>query len=153
MKYVALAAFAALAIFCGFLKLDNARLRHAVMAEVSAHKSTKDTYRAAQADADKLEAERLLKANQNGERITDEYQARLADLRARAERLHQASLTRKDTAGGPDSVPVSDAATGVAEACPHQGLSIGRALIASEQAEQLDSLLEFFQQPAFVPAE
>lgn len=101
-------------------------------------------YRDAQAAAEKLEKERLIRITAEQEEITDEirkdYSARLAAARARAERLRRQQQA-PDRAAGAEQVPCFPDAAGRsnAESCDN-GLSLDQRLIATEQAIQLDAL-------------
>lgn len=128
-------------------------------AEKKAHKQTKTDYRAAQAKAAELERQRLARVRRQQQEISDaieaDYTARLADARARAERLRQ-ELRARDAAGGsrgPVEVPgLSVARRGNAAATADPRLpspdrteaeQLERDLVATEQALQLNALIDW----------
>lgn len=99
----------------------------------------------AQRVAERVEAERNRRKVAAQERVNADvkadYARRLADLRARYERL------RAQAGRSPGSVAVPafpDAASGTDEAPGSDGLS--RAMMASEQALQLDALITWIEQ-------
>jgi len=120
-------------------------------AERTAHQKTKDDYRAAQRDADRLEAERISRVRSEQQEITDDvmqdYGRRLADARAAADRLRgEAVRAGNGAAGAPGSVDLSgagDAADRAGEAADDRRLSVEERLIATEQAIQLDALIDW----------
>lgn len=120
--------------------------------EIRAHRQTKANYRVAQEQAAALESARLARVKADQEKInadvSEDYRQRLADLRARYDRLRAQSGT--GIAGTTRSVAVpslSTAASGTDEA-PTDGLSW--QLKASEQAIQLDALIDWVQRQATV---
>ena len=124
--------------------------------EQAAFAGTVATYRAA-ADAaraaDKATAERV-RAEQAAinERSTHDLQTRLADARARAERLRQLAQGSADPSGGGGApVPgISAAASGPAQAAGQDRLPLPDALIATEQAIQLDELIGWVRRQSAV---
>jgi hypothetical protein len=97
--------------------------------------------------ADRANAARVTAAQQSINRSSrDDYQARLADIRARAGRLRQAaSADDRGNAGG-SAVPVlPTAASGADEATGQDRLPAADALTASEQAIQLDALINWIR--------
>ena len=120
-------------------------------AEKSAHKLTVANYRAAAEKArredamNKLRVERERRAE--AERIERDYQARLADARARYERLRD-QLKAGTNPGTPGAAPVPGlpgspgGADGPAE---EDGFSLLDRLIATEQAIQLDGLQQWIR--------
>jgi len=144
-------------------------------AERSAHRKTKDDYRAAQAEAARREAARLEHVRAQQEDITDaiehDYRARLADLGARAERLRQELRARAEPAGagrGVEGAALRDAAGGAGEAAGDHRLpaarertgaferteeeQLERDIIATRQALQLDALISWvIEQSAIDP--
>ena len=133
-------------------------------AEAIAHKKTKDDYRQAQDEAAALERVRLREVQAAQQEISNaiesDYRGRLADARARAEQLRRQTQTRANAAGATDneSMPgVSPAAGGAAAASRGDGLpaaigiaNIERSLIATEQAFQLDALIDWVQAQAAI---
>jgi len=141
-------------------------------AERSAHRKTKDDYRAAQAEATRLEAERLARVRDQQEEINDaieqDYRARLADLGNRAERLRQDLRARTEPAGAPagERGPALRDAAGRADGAPgdHRlpppggeraaaaifgrtpGEQLERDIVATKQALQLDALIDWIEQ-------
>ncbi len=121
------------------------------------HVATKRAYEEAQAEAARMEAERLARVVEQQERITDEvrqdYSRRIADLRKRANRLQ--AEARTSAGGASDQVRVSEtgnAASGIDEApdcatLPARDLEtdIACRAIAEEQAMQLDALITWVQ--------
>lgn len=133
-------------------------------AEIQAHGLTKQTYRLAQAEAAALDRARLARVEAEQREITDDivadYESRLGDVRARAERLRQQlGAAGEHPAGSARSVylpAAGDAAGRAAEAAGDRGLSIEERLIATEQALQLQALIEWTTRQAAVsmtPAE
>lgn len=120
-------------------------------AEISAHRQTKNAYRDAQAAAARLEAERITRVRAEQQEITDDvtqdYRRRLADARAAAERLRREALRARDgtagTAGGIAMPAASDPASRADQAPDDRRLSITERLIATEQALQLNALIDW----------
>ena len=86
------------------------------------------------------------------ERITNDFEARLADARARAHRLRGPTPAPTDRGGG-RSAAVSGlpaAAAGAAEAAGQDRLPDPDRLIATEQAIQLDALIRWVRAQASV---
>lgn len=131
-------------------------------AERAAHRQTKTDYRNAQMEAERLESQRLDRVRTEQQEITNaveaDYSARLADARTRAERLREDLRTRSATrsAADPISVPsLSAAGAGTSAAAENTRLPSGteqleRDLIATEQAIQLDALIDWVQRQAAV---
>jgi hypothetical protein len=126
----------------------------------AAHDQTVANYRAA-ADAarlaDKANAERVKSlGDQISKERSDEYQKRIADARARAERLRrlsQGSGAGKANTCGAGTAPVSGvpaAAGGTPEAACKDRLPAGDALTATEQAIQLDELIKWIIKVAHI---
>jgi hypothetical protein len=92
MRYLGIVTALFLSLLAGYLYLDNRRLDARVVAEVASHQQTKSDYRAAQAEAHALDVQRLLAEERKheavNERIRNDYQASLADLHRRAQRLY-----------------------------------------------------------------
>lgn len=150
MRYLGIVTALFLSLLAGYLYLDNRRLDARVVAEVASHQQTKSDYRAAQAEAHALDVQRLLAEERKheavNERIRNDYQASLADLHRRAQRLYDHPQgTAVGGSGG--NLAVSSPATAAAGAIgsgEEVGLSPSDALIASEQAHQLKGLLDWF---------
>lgn len=116
-------------------------------AEKSAHGRTAANIRAASAEAARRDAENIVRvrAEQDAikKEIVDDYEVRLADVRARAERLRsQAAANTGSAAAIP--LPAASAATGRADeaACDNR-FSLEQRLAATEQALQLDALISW----------
>jgi hypothetical protein len=113
-------------------------------------------YRAAAAQAraaDQANADRVAAAQRAiNERTANDYEARLAAARAAAQRLRLAAQTAADPgARGSASMPGLPAAAGsAAQAAGHDRLSDTDALIATEQAIQLDELIKWARAQAKV---
>ena len=131
--------------------------------ERAAHQQTKQAYAAAQLAARELEEKRLVRVAAEQQEITDaineDYQRRLADARAAAERLRSEALRAGDRAAGSAGdlrLPgAGGAAGGAAEAAGDRRLPLSPAeiewrLIATEQAIQLDELISWVEQQAAV---
>lgn len=144
-----------------------AALRNDLAAERTAHQQTKHNYRAAQEQAAALEAARLAAVQAEQKEITDavtqDYRQRLADARAHAERLRdQLARAGAGAAGAPRSEPVPGAGGAAGRAAPPAtgdrlppapALSedeIAWRLIATEQAIQLDALIDWVERQAQV---
>ncbi|MBU1253206.1 MAG: hypothetical protein KKE69_02260 [Alphaproteobacteria bacterium] len=137
--------------------------------ERSAHRKTKNDYRAAQLAAAEMEAERLKRVAQQQEDITDaietDYRTRLADARARAERLREELRSREGAAGAggdlamsrvPGAAGGSDASTRDHRLPAGSGFDrdpaeqLERDLVATQQALQLDALIDWVERQATV---
>jgi len=130
-----------------------------VVAEKAAHFATAANYRAAAEQARRQDAENLarVKASQAAinERTRDDFESRIAAARARVGELRQqAGRAAADTGrGGAATVPVlSASAPGASEAAGEDRLPDFDALIATEQAIQLDELIKWVRRQAGVRA-
>ena len=143
------------------LRIDLEKSRHLRLQERDNHRQTKQNYRAAQFRAAQLEQARLARVNARQKEITDDvaqnYARRLADVRARADRLRNQAASRAGAGGSPDCEPmpgIPAASGGTAQAPADCGLpradQLERDVIASEQAEQLDALITFVERQAAV---
>lgn len=137
---------------------DDARSELA--AEEKAHEQTILNYRWAQERAAQQEAERLARVEQEQQEITrvaaQNYEARIADLRARAERLRDAPGAAGGTPGNVAVPSVPDAPGGADAATPGAGLpplgdDLEWRVIATEQAIQLDELIRWVSGQSSVP--
>lgn len=116
--------------------------------EQSAFAGTVANYRSA-ADqaraADQANADRVISQQRAiNERTANDFQVRLADARARADRLRLQSQSPGANPGNRPDAPVSGlsaAAGGAAQGADPDRLSRSDALIATEQAIQLDELI------------
>lgn len=135
-------------------------------AEKASHQQTKADYRDAQILAAEIERKRLARVRTQQQEITDaidaDYTARLAGARARAERLQQ-ELRARDAAGGASEsiavpgLPAADRRPSETPAHPRlppaertEAVQLDRDLIATEQALQLDALIDWILQQAAV---
>jgi uncharacterized membrane protein YqiK len=119
--------------------------------EQAAHAGTVANYRAAAEAAraaDKAAAERVA-AEQAAinQRSNHDLQTRLADARATAERLRQLAQGPANSGSGPGArlSGLPAARGGPAQAAGQDGLPVSEALIATEQAIQLDELIKWVQ--------
>jgi hypothetical protein len=119
------------------------------------HIATKRAYEDAQAEAARMEAERLARVVARQEEITDEvrqdYSRRIADLRARAARLQaQARAGAGGASGGVQLPETGGPASGIDDAprcnalpAPDLATELNCRAIAEEQAIQLDALIQW----------
>lgn len=137
---------------------DAAR-RHGEVVQ-AAFDRTVETYRKARLEAERLQGQRDKRVAEAQAAITketvDDYEARLADARARADRLRKQLAAQADRSHSGEagvSAP-GQAAGGAAKASGDQGLSatgeacrggmtLNERLIATEQAIQLDALIDW----------
>jgi hypothetical protein len=129
---------------------QSGRYEQLYLAEQSAQAQTIANYRAAAEAArkDDLAHANRVAAEQRtiSERTSHDFEARLADARARAQRLQlgQASPTAAGGGGRAAAVPAARAAPGAASRAPEEnGLSLSDRLLATEQAIQLDELIKW----------
>ncbi len=144
-RYPVQCALIASLVACAWLWRANSHLRDGLETERAAHAQTVANFRKAQTEAEAKQQANLARVAKAQEDITDEtvtdYRARLADLRARYGRLRaQGNRSAPGNAGLP---AVPDAAGGIDEAPAENGLLAADALIASEQALQLDALINW----------
>jgi hypothetical protein len=140
------------------IRIDLEKAQARTMAEIATHKATKEAYRRAQAEAALAEAQRIARVVTEQEEITDavtaEYGARLADARARYERLRrQAGGAGAGPAGAGSGEPVSaagDPASGADGEAGDHGLSLDERWVATQQAIQLDALISWVEQQSVV---
>lgn len=140
------------------LRKQSARFELLYLAEQSAAARTVANYRAA-ADtaraADRANAARVAAAQRLiSERTTNDFEACLAAARARAHRLQHAAAAPPAAGGLARAAPLP--AAGPAAGAPDRpaqenGLSLADALIATEQAIQLDELIKWVNGQAAVP--
>lgn len=138
------------------LRTDLADTRADLVAEQSAHLGTVNAFLAASEQAQKDAKANAQRVAREQEIITDEivsdYRSDLAALRGRFERL-RAGAPRTDPGGAhaagvpglPDAAGRTDAATGEDRLPAAGGLTLPDALIASEQALQLDALIDWIE--------
>lgn len=118
-------------------------------AEQAAHSQTVANYRAAatKAKADDAANKARVEAEQRtiNERTAREYEARIADARARySSLLPHAGSVASSTGSSPVS-QVSNGTKGTPPAPSQGGLPLGDALTATEQAIQLDELINWVE--------
>ena len=120
--------------------------------ERSNHQATKADYRFAQEQARLREEARLARVAAEQKEITDavvlDYQQRLAAARAHAERLREelrAGAGAAGAASGERMPGAGDTAGGADEAPGDHRLSVEERLIATEQALQLDALIDWIE--------
>lgn len=140
------------------VRIDLRAARARTEAEMAKHAATKKAYRDAQAEAELLEQQRLARVSQQQKEITDaiveDYELRLADARARAERLRRQAGWRGGALGSTARNELSGAggsSGGADEAAGGARLSIDQRLIATEQALQLDELQSWLRRQLSVP--
>lgn len=142
----------ALLVACAWLWRANNGLHESLKAERAAHAQTVANFKKAQADAEAVQAHNLVRVAKAQKDITDEtlddYNRRVADLRARYKRLlEQGNRSASGNAGLP---AVPNATSGTDAAAQQDGLSSADALTASEQALQLDALITWVERQAKV---
>lgn len=122
----------------------------------AAHAATVASYRVAAEQARRADAANAarVKASQAAinERTANDYETRIAAARASAGRLRrQAGAGADSGGGGAKAMPgLSVAAEGVAQGARQDRLSPADALIATEQAIQLDELIKWVRSQARV---
>jgi hypothetical protein len=126
------------------------RFEHLYDAEKIAHQQTVINYREAAETARKADAANKVRAEREQATINAEreqsYEARIADARARADRVRQQASPAPGHPGSPGAAPVPGvpgAPGGPGAATPKGGLSPDDRLIATEQAIQLDELIQW----------
>ena len=136
---------------------QSGRFEQLYLGEQSARAETVANYRAAAETAraaDQANAGRVAAAQTAiSERTTHDFEARLADVRAHAARLQLAQRAPAAVGGGgrTAAVPAAGTAPGAAGSAATEGgfsvaakdLSLDERLIATEQAIQLDELIEW----------
>ncbi|MGB3793467.1 MAG: hypothetical protein WA978_12095 [Sphingopyxis granuli] len=146
---------AALLAWALILRAERDAVTADLAAEQNAHAATVASYKAATATARILDAQnkQLTERLQSEEtrRISDAYDARIADARARAAVAGLRTETAAADSGSRGGAPVpgiSDPARGADGAACEAGLpALGTAdaLIATEQAIQLDALIDWVE--------
>jgi hypothetical protein len=137
-------------------KKQSASFEQLYRQEQAAFATTVADYRAAATQAraaDESNAERVaVEQRAINERTDHDYQARLAAARAAAQRLRLAAeAATHPGAGGNAPMPgLSAAAGGAAQAAGEDRLPRSDALIATEQAIQLDELIKWIREQAAV---
>ena len=158
-----LAAATILALLLIAAKIDarhlgkqSARFEQLYRAEAKAHAETIANFKIATERAraaDRANVERVEAAQSSiSERITNDFQSRLADARARAERLRGHPQAASDLGAGRSApmpgLPASPA--GPAQGPRQDRLPDPDRLIATEQAIQLDALIKWVRAQAAV---
>lgn len=137
---------------------DEARANDRLFrAEQAAHAATVANYRAAAEQARRQDSENLARVKaeqaQINERTANDFESRIASARADARRLREQARTAAADPGarGGAAVPgLPAAAGGAAESAGQDRLSQSDALIATEQAIQLDELIKWVRAQAQV---
>ena len=158
-----LAASAVLALLLIAAKVDarhwrkqSGQFEQLYRAEVQAHAASLANVRAATDRAraeDRANAAQVRSAqHQISERITNDFEARLADARARARRLQPvAAPAIRDGRGRAAPMPgLSAAPGGPAQAAGQDRLPAVDALTATEQAIQLDELIKWVERQSMI---
>ena len=129
-----------------------------VVAERAAHSATVANYRAAAAQAREADAANAARVGREqariNERTADEFESRIAAARARAGGLRSEAAIAAADPGGRAAAPVPALPTtagSAAEASREGRLPPADKLIATEQAIQLDELIEWVKAQAAVP--
>ncbi len=130
----------------------NNGLHARVKAERAAHVQTIVNYRVAQKKAEAAQSANLVRVADEqdaiSERISDDFETRLADARARYQRLlAQGNRSASGSAGLPAT---SEGPGEPVEASGQDGLSLADRLIATEQAIQLGSLIQWVNEQSAV---
>lgn len=127
------------------LRIDLSKARAATEAEIAKHDATKRAYADAQAEAERMEAERLARITAQQERINNErlasYSQRLAAARATADRLRRERASGAVGSTDCEQVPGAASPGGTAGAACGDGFSLAQRVIATKQAIQLDELI------------
>ena len=137
-------------------KKESASFEQLYRQEQAAFATTVADYRGAATQAraaDESNAERVaVEQRAINERTDHDYEARLAAARAAAQRLRLAAQTPADRgARGDAPVPgLPAAASGSAQAADEDRLPRSDALVATEQAIQLDELIKWIREQAAV---
>lgn len=144
------------------LRADLAEAEASLADERAAHLGTVNAFLAASKKAQKdaeANAQRVAREQETiTDAITSDYRSDLAALRARFDRLRAGATPtdpgRADAAGLPrlpDPAGRADAPAGQDRLPAARGLSLNDALIASEQALQLQALIDWVNAQAAVP--
>jgi len=151
-RYPLQCALAVAIVACAWLWRANNGLHDSLKAERAAHAETIAVFKKAQADAEALQAHNLARVAKAQKDVTDEtlddYNRRVADLRARYKRLLDQG--NRSASGNPDLPAVPNATSGTDAAAQQDGLPAADALTASEQALQLDALITWVERQSKV---
>jgi membrane protein involved in colicin uptake len=131
---------------------DLDKAEKALVAEQNAHKQTQLNYRQAAEKARQQDALNKARAEAEQratiERTKTDYEARIAAARSDyAQRLRDLAKAGSNP-GGAGSAPVSGGprpGAGTPQASPDSGLSLDERLVATEQAIQLDELINYVE--------
>lgn len=155
LRYWREIAGAGLLILCAFLwlsvKAESARAdkwKERAAAEKLAHQGTVSNYRQQREIAAAQDKANAARVERDQERVTKEvssdYQERIADLHARYDSLRSAAAETDSGGGRGTGVPgLPNPADGSDDASPEDGLPSEDALIATEQAMQLEALQDW----------
>jgi cell division septum initiation protein DivIVA len=139
-------ALAALGIALLLAKADARHWKKRAGQEQAAHAMTVANYKAAQTAAEARQSANLARVAQDQQRITDDaknaYNRALADARAKYDRLR--SQGNRSTPGNAVLPTAGQGASGTAET-PGQDGFLADALLATEQALQLDALITWVE--------
>lgn len=139
-------------VACAWLWRANNGLHESLKAERAAHAETIAVFKKAQADAEAVQAHNLARVAKAQKDVTDEtlddYNRRVADLRARYQRL--LAQGNRSASGNPDLPAVPNTTSGTDAAAQQDGLPAADALTASEQALQLDALITWVERQSKV---
>ena len=151
-RYPLQCALAVAIVACAWLWRANSGLQDAIKTERAAHAQTVANFKKAQADAEAVQAHNLARVAKSQKDVTDEtlddYNRRVADLRARYKRLLDQG--NRSASGNPDLPAVPNATSGTDAAAQQDGLPAADALTASEQALQLDALITWVERQSKV---
>lgn len=140
-------------------KKQSSRFERLYREEATAHAKTEINYRRASDEARMRDAANVARVKRDqrviDERIQHDFETRLADARARARRLHQAGTSASDPGRGRSApMPGFPASAGEAShAADQDGLPPADALIATEQAIQLDALIKWVRAQSSINVE
>ena len=139
-------------VACAWLWRANNGLHDTIRTERARYAETVANFKKAQADAEAVQAHNLARVAKSQKDVTDEtlddYNRRVADLRARYKRLLDQG--NRSASGNPDLPAVPNATSGTDAAAQQDGLPAADALTASEQALQLDALITWVERQAKV---
>lgn len=165
---IGLAAAAILAVMLGMARIDarhwkkqSARFEQLYRAATAAHATSVAAMRAAREQAraaDAANSARVRSAQSAiNERTSNDFEVRLADARARAQRMRDRAVAADGSGGGRDApMPGLSAAPARIAQAPGQNrlsrpaLGTDDALVATEQAIQLDALIAWVRAQAAV---
>ena len=146
------AALIASLCVCAWLWRANNGLHDTIKAERARYAETVANFKDAQAKAELAQKANLARVSIQQRNITDEtlddYNRRVADLRARYQRL--LSQGNRSASGNAAMPAIPDATGRIDEAADENGLPAADALTASEQALQLDALITWVERQAKV---